>query len=423
MKYKIPLAIIACAILIGATIFAFNYYSGTTTEDKESEDETLIITGNISSFDDAVNVFGFNLFRQLYDDNDGNIFYSPYSVFVALAMTYEGARGVTAEEMAEILNIEQDNESFHQYMQLLYGFLNQNDEYNISTANALWIKQELELLGEYLNIIQTYYGGEAANVDFNNPQEAADIINEWIENQTNNLIKDLIKPDYINPMTALILTNAIYFKGMWEVQFDPENTTDREFEVSPSQTVDVSTMHLTETEDYFNYTETDELQILELPYTGDDVSMVILLPKDDSDLSEIINTIDNDKLAEWTNSMTQENVDIYLPKFKVETDTYTLNNYLINLGMPAAFSSQANFSGIIDFFDLFISKVVHKAFIEVNEEGTEAAAATAVIMELTAINGGGSSRIVFDADHPFLYLIKHKETGTVLFMGTLSNPE
>jgi serpin B len=150
--------------------------------------------------------------------------------------------------------------------------------------------------------------------------------------------------------------------------------------------------------------------------------MVILLPKDDVDLSDIVNSIDNDKLVEWINSMYETELDIYLPKFTVETDNYNLNNYLKNLGMSAAFTSAANFSGIIESLDLFISKVVHKAFIDVNEEGTEAAAATAVIVELTAVNGGGS-RIVFDADHPFLYLIKHKETGTVLFMGSMINPE
>ena len=421
MKFKIIGVIAICLVIIGASYYVINLDT-TKEEKKQSSDEPAIITGNITSFDDAVNVFGFNLFRQLYDNLDGNIFYSPYSVFVALAMTYEGARGLTAEEMADVLNIEQDNESFHQYMNILYKFLNQNSEYNISTANALWIKEELELLKEYIEIIQTYYGGEATNVDFNNAQGATDLINQWIENQTNNLIKDLIKPEYINPMTALILTNAIYFKGMWEVQFDPNNTTDREFEVSPDNTINVPTMCLTDTEDLFNYTETDDLQILELPYSGDDISMVILLPKDDANIGDIVNSIDNEKLNEWINLMTEEELDIYLPRFKVETENYILNDYLINLGMPTALSNDANFSGITELYDLFISKVVHKAFIDVNEEGTEAAAATAVVMELTAINGG-SSRIVFDVNHPFLYLIQHKQTGTILFMGTINNPQ
>jgi serpin B len=423
MKQKLIATIVVCLILIATLAYIISFYPEKENVQKdESSDEPAIITGNITSFDDAVNVFGLNLFRQLYNDIDNNIFCSPYSIFVALAMTYEGARGTTATEMKDVLNIEQDNESFHQYMLSLYEYMNKNSEYNISTANALWVKEEFELLQNYLDIIQTYYGGKATNIDFNYPIEAANIINSWIENQTNDLIKDLIKPDYINPMTVLILTNAIYFKGMWKVQFDPDNTTEREFKTNQKKITNVTTMCLTGTEDLFNYTETDDLQILEMPYSGDEISMIVLLPKNNTNLSELIATVDNDKLSQWIDSMSEKELDIYIPKFKIETENYELNDYLINLGMPTAFTQFANFSGINDVFDLFISKVVHKAFIEVNEEGTEAAAATAVIIELTAINGGGSHRIIFDADHPFLYLIRHKETGTILFMGTLTNP-
>jgi len=218
----------------------------------------------------------------------------------------------------------------------------------------------------------------------------------------------------------LILTNAIYFKGIWKTQFDPVNTTNRTFETTAGTSVEVPTMSLVNTEDVFYYTETDELQILELPYTGDDISMVILLPKD-NDLSSVISTIDNDMFSTWIESMVETSVDIYLPKFEVET-SYKLKDYLIALGMNIPFSSAADFSGITGGKDLFISEVVHKAFIDVNEEGTEAAAATAVIMIETAPNGGGSSRIVFDCDHPFLYLIQHKQTGTILFMGSISDP-
>jgi serpin B len=426
LKFKIILTIIVCLILIGAVVLVINYnFDSEITEEKDyTDDEPPLIVGNISSFDDAVNVFGFNLFRQLSNDPEikGNIFYSPYSVFTALAMTYEGAKGLTADEMADVLNIEQDNESFHKYVQTLYEYLNQNAEYNISTANALWVNEYLELLEKYLNIIQTYYGGNATNVDFSKPQETSDIINQWIENKTNNLIKDLIKPDYITPYTDLILTNAIYFKGIWEIQFDPANTTDKPFDINPGNTINVPTMHLIDTENLFNYTETDDLEILELCYSGDDISMFILLPKDETDLLNIINSIDNDKLSEWIKSMSQKNVDIFLPKFKVKTDTYKLKNHLINLGMPTAFTGSADFTGITDLVRLYISKVVHKAYIEVNEEGTEAAAATAVIMERSSIDDEDDKKVTFMADHPFMYLIQHKETETVLFMGTISDP-
>jgi len=356
----------------------------------------------------------------VHEANEGNLFISPYSIFTALAMTYEGARGETADEMANVLSVEQDNESFHSYMKNLYEVLNtKNAEYNISTANALWVKENLQLLEAYLDIIREYYGGDATEVDYSNPTEAAAIINQWVENQTNGLIKDLITADAISPLTALILTNAIYFKGIWETQFDPVNTTNRTFETSVETSVETPTMSLVDTEDVFYYTETDDLQILELPYTGDDISMIILLPKN-NDLSLIIDTIESDMFSEWIGSMVETNVDIYLPKFKVET-SYSLGDYLIELGMNIPFTSSADFSGITGGRDLFISKVIHKAFIDVNEEGTEAAAATAVTMT-TSINGDGSSRIIFDCNHPFMYLIQHKQTGTILFMGSINDP-
>jgi serpin B len=181
-------------------------------------------------------------------------------------------------------------------------------------------------------------------------------------------------------------------------------------------------MVLTGTEDRFNYTETDQLQLLELPYSGDEISMIIGLPKDDVSLSTVINDLNETAYNAWFDSMKKEEIDIYLPKFKIETPVLNLNQYLQTLGIQAAFSTSADFSGITGNKDLLISNVLHKAYIDVNEVGTEAAAATAVIMELTSVNGGGSSRITFDCDHPFLFMLQHKETGTILFMGTVEHP-
>ncbi len=422
MKLKYIVSILAAFIIISTAVFValLQNQSGLDVIDEDiiSDDEKPTPVGNLS-FQDAVNAFAFDIFREVHEVNEGNLFISPYSIFTALAMTYEGARGETAEEMANVLNVKQDNESFHIYMKNLYEVLNtKNEEYNISTANALWVKENLQLLEAYLNVIREHYGGDATEVDFSNPTESAAIINQWVENQTNGLIKDLITADAISPLTALILTNAIYFKGIWETQFDPVNTTNRTFETTAETSVEAPTMSFIDTEDVFYYTETDDLQILELPYTGDDISMIILLPKN-NDLSPAIDTIDNDMFSEWIESMVETKVDIYLPKFKVET-SYSLGDYLIELGMNIPFTSEANFSGITGRRDLFISKVLHKAFIDVNEEGTEAAAATAVYMELTV--NGGSSRVVFDCNHPFMYLIQHKQTGTILFMGSISDP-
>ena len=423
MKFQYIISIVVAFIVISAAVFVVLLKSQSDSdiinEDVIPDDEELISVGNLS-FHDVVNTFAFDIFKEVHVANGDNFFISPYSIFTALAMTYEGARGETAEEMANVLSVEQDNESFHTYMKNLYEVLNtKNAEYNISTANALWVKENLQLLEAYLTIIREYYGGDATEVDYSNPTEAATIINQWVENQTNGLIEDLITADAISPLTALILTNAIYFKGIWKTQFDPVNTTNRTFETTAGTSVESPTMSLVDTEDVFYYTETDEIQILELPYTGDDISMIILLPKN-NDLSSIIDTVDNDMFSAWTESMVETNVDIYLPKFEVET-SYKLKDYLIALGMIFPFTSAADFSGITGGKDLFISDVIHKAFIDVNEEGTEAAAATAVIM-VTSINGGGSSRIVFDCNHPFMYLIQHKQTGTILFMGSINDP-
>lgn len=428
MKTKAIGAIIVILILIVTSFFVLT----TDFEDKSDitetippEDNTLPSLGNITSFDEAVNAFAFNFYREFYTDpeNTGNVFNSPYSIFTALAMTYEGAKGLTAEEMASVLNVEQENESFHQYMQTLYTYLNENSEYNISTANALWPSIDYQLLQEYIDVIETYYGGKVAEVDYSDPEQAAEIINSWVENQTNNLIQNLVPPSAIDPvLTKLILTNAIYFKGTWKVQFDEDNTTDREFTTSSGESIDIQTMCLVNTEDRFNYTENNNFQVLELPYNGNEISMMIFLPKEDSDLSEVINSMDKDSYSELISAMTQRQVDIYLPKFEIKTPLYTLNDYLINLGMPTAFGSYANFSGLDGIGGLYISKVLHKAFIEVNEEGTEAAAATAVIMFKSSAGEDDSARLEFDCDHPFLFTIHHKETGTILFMGTVDNP-
>lgn len=427
MKTHIIGAIIVGFIIIGSSFFVLT----TDFEDKSEINETIPPDynppplGNITSFDEAVNAFAFNLYREFYKDPEiiGNIFNSPYSIFTALAMTYEGAKNLTAEEMASVLNIKQDNESFHRYMQTLYAYLNENSEYNISTANALWPREDYKLLQEYIDVIETYYGGKISEVDYSNPEKASEIINSWVENQTNNLIQNLVPPSVIDPfLTVLILTNAIYFKGIWEVQFDEDNTTDREFTTTSGDIIDVQTMCLVNTQDSFNYTENNNFQILELPYNGNEISMMIFLPKEDSDLSELINSMNKDGYSELIDSMTSREVDIYLPKFKIKTPLYTLNDYLKNLGMPTAFGAAADFSGLDGVGGLYISKVLHKAFIEVNEEGTEAAAATAVVMFRTSMGDNDSSRVNFVCNHPFLFTIHHKETGTILFMGTVDNP-
>jgi len=429
MNKKVLALLVIALLVVGSfyVLFITNFGNDTVTDDTiPSKNNDSPVIGNITSFDQAVNDFGFDLFKKIDEGwgTESNLFYSPYSVFTALAMTYEGARNNTASQMRDVLSVEQDNDTFHEYMKNLYEYLNENSDYNISTANALWPKVGFELLQEYTDIIETYYGGNTNPVDYSDAKKASDIINGWVENQTNNLIKNLVPESAINQLTRLILTNAIYFKGTWQIQFDKENTTMRDFLKSDGETIQVDTMKLTETEDLFNYTETEDLKILELGYKGNDLSMIIILPKEKlTDLSDIVNSLNKDDYSEWIDQMTQKKVDIYLPKFEFETK-YTLNSYLVELGMSDAFNSiKANFSGMNDKIDLFINAVLHKAFVKVNEEGTEAAAATAVVIGTTSIEPPKETeRIDFKCDHPFLFTIYHKETGTILFMGKVTEP-
>ncbi|MFE3845276.1 serpin family protein [Thermoplasmatota archaeon] len=425
MKYIGGIFIILIILISASIVLILNQQN---VPDDNEDNSDIIPNINLSSeamFHETANNFGFELLQQfiINPDYNENPFFSPYSIFSALAMTYEGAEGNTADEMAEVLKIEQDNESFHNYVKYLYNIFNQNNEYNISTANALWIEQTYQVLDQYIDIVEDFYNAESENIDFSKPELAADIINQWVENKTNDLIQNLITPDAITPdITKLILTNAIYFKGTWKIQFDKENTTDRPFTISPGETINVPTMHLIDTEDIFNYTETDEFQMLELPYSGNNISMIIMLPKENNDPSTIINSISDESYGELLDSMEEVNVDIYLPKFNITTPLYSMVDMLYNLGIHDAFTYDADFSGISGNYDLFIKDVIHKAFIEVNEEGTEAAAATGVIMDLKSMPGEVYDRIIFNCNHEFLYLIQENETGTILFMGVMNDP-
>ncbi len=364
----------------------------------------------------ANNQFALELYSKLNEENAGkNIFFSPYSISVALAMTYEGARGQTAEEMQSVLHFPADPEVRRPAFARIYNQINKRGKkYKLSTANALWAQKDYPFLDEYFNTVEKYYGGKVTNLDFvGDPENSRITINKWVEAQTNNKIKDLIPEGVIDAATRLVLTNAIYFKGTWFKQFDKKNTVERDFKISPTNSVKVQMMHLDDKKAKFNYTETKDLKILELPYSGGDLSMLILLPKDSIEQLESELTIEN--LNNWTARLKEEEVSIYLPRFKFETK-YFMAKTLREMGMSSAFGN-ADFSGMTGRRDLYISNVIHQAFVEVNEEGTEAAAATAVVMKEAAM-----MKKLFNADHPFIFIIREKETGNILFLGRVSDP-
>ncbi len=431
MNKLVLLAIITAGVLVAAgtySVFDFNEKKddndnplGPNPRDNNETGENTSFSGYYNnSVVNAMNNFSFDLYKQLFV-SDENVFYSPYSVFTALSMTYEGAVGDTASDMANVLGIKNNNETVLKAMKSLYKYFNQNGSYNISTANALWVRENFELLQNYLEKIQNYYGGNASEVDFSNQTQAANIINSWVENHTNGLIEDLVPASVIDPIyTYLILTNAIYFKGIWEVKFDPDNTTDQSFYPSNEEEIQVPTMTMVDTDDTFNYTSTDELQVLELPYKGDDLSMIILLPKEGYTISNVKDILSIENLSSWKDAFTENELDIYLPKFKMETK-YELKQYLQSIGMTKPFMHSADFSNISNNTDLFIDLVIHKAYIDVDENGTEAAAATAVVIRTTSVEDP-PERIEFRADHPFTFLIQQKTTGNILFMGNVVNP-
>ena len=305
----------------------------------------------------------------------------------------------------------------------IFNKLNErNKKYKLSTANALWAQKNYPFLKEYLDGVKKYYGGKATNLDFEKDPEGSRItINNWVEDQTNDKIKDLIPSGSINASIGLVLTNAIYFKGEWVKQFNETETRDENFRISKNNSVKVPMMQRTDEEAKFNYAENDKLQILEMPYSDEELSMLILLPKDDN-LKALENSLSTKKLSKWKQDLKEQRVDIFIPKFKFETK-YFMADTLREMGMPTAFSDSADFSGMTGKQDLKISDVIHQAFIEVNEEGTEAAAATIGLMHTTGSGPEKEPKIpVFRADHPFIFLIQEKATGNILFLGRVVDP-
>jgi len=419
MKRLSIVAIGICFLIIFTAVFSAIYllnsepYKETTIPVKLADDKNYTAE-KLSSLVDSLNMFSFDFYQKISENNKGNIFFSPYSIFVALSMAYEGARGNTSNQMNDILHFVQNDSETRGSFGKIYNMLNQKQiGYKINTANAFWIQQNYPFLSEYIYLLQNYYMAEAGELDFSKNVESADVINAWIENQTNGKIKDMIDPSALSEYTRLVLTNAIYFKGLWENQFDPDYTIQTDFKISANETVKVDMMSLSDC--VFNYTETDELEILKMPYQGNDVSMIVILSKENN-ISVVESFLNAGSLEDWNSSIREIKININIPKFKFETE-YNLNNLLVKMGMIDAFSpNDADFSGMDGTKNLFISDVLHKAFVEVNEEGTEAAAATSVIVTTSAIP------FTFNADHPFVFLIRHEKTGAILFMGKIINP-
>ncbi len=375
-------------------------------------DYSAVVRGN--------NQFAFDLYQRLRSDK-GNLFFSPYSISTILALTSAGARGETAEQMTHVLHFPPQAQ-LHPSLAALMRQVNAGgakNEHQLSTANALWAAKDFTFRPEFLRLARDSYGAGARNLDFAaDPEGARATINGWVEKETRDKIRDLIAQGDIRPDTRLVLTNAIYFKGKWGQPFKKDRTKDEPFRAAGGSRPKVPLMSQGSR---FAYAETDDYQALQLPYGGKDLTMLVLLPKNDN-LAALEGQLSAEMIDGVVGKLALQNVAVYLPRFK-STARFELGDRLKEMGMPLAFGDRADFSGLtLSREELKISKVIHKAFVDVNEEGTEAAAATAVTVVPAAAAARPRPVPVFRADHPFVYLIRDSRSGSVLFLGRLADP-
>ncbi len=402
------------------------------------DNETRIRDMNTAA--QQANHFAMRFYGRVAAEQPGNLFFSPLSIHAALSMTYAGARGETATEMQKVLAFEyapEEGIEHAAYSQLLTALneppvtrleaiVNDRHEeierpvYELVIANRLWGQQGFSWDSGYLRLTQTEYHAALAEVDFEGDAESARReINDWIEDTTRNRIRNLIPAGALDALTRLVLTNAIYFKANWAEEFSEHQTRPAPFHLAGGDIVEVPLMHQTED---FAYTEGDGWQALEMPYESGALSMLLMLPADrDGALPNVEAKLASGAMLDALGEMARHKVRVWLPKFSM-TQEIDLGATLQSMGITRAFSDRADFSGMVGEEDLTISKALHKAFVEVDEKGTEAAAATAIVVALTAMPGEPEEPKVFRADRPFLFLIRHNASGAILFAGRMTDP-
>ena len=383
------------------------------------------------------NAFAWDIYAQIAQEKQGNLFLSPYSIESALAMTYAGARENTAAQMIKVLHLNPEalpvagkeknsvHESFGQLQKSINAaaFVNKRMAFELVVANRLWGQKGFTFNPEFTTLLQDKYAAGLEQVDFaksaESNEEARLAINHWVEQQTKDKIKDLIGKGVLTADTRLVLTNAIYFKSSWSNVFHKESTKDAVFHTDATNTVDVPMMHQKHRSGYM---ENAELQMLEMPYLYSKLSMVIILPKKIDGLAAVEKSLNEKTFLELEKGKAMVDVEISLPKFKF-TSQFGLSRTLQKMGMTDAFSTKADFSGMVTHEPLAISDVIHQAFVDVNEQGTEAAAATAVVMMKSMAMLKPEKPVVFNADHPFIFVIRDNTTSTTLFVGRVANPK
>jgi serpin B len=396
----------------------------TLASEAQREASPVVSQDNEEFLTDGNNAFAFALYREL-KNQEGNLFYSPYSISAALAMAWAGARGETEKQMSDAMHFELTQKDLHPAFNWLDRQLASRGEgakgkdeqgFRLNVVNAIWGQKDYDFLVSFLDTLAENYGAGLRILDFiNEPEESRVTINDWVSEQTEERIQDLIPAGAINSLTRLVLTNAIYFNAAWADQFSESATENGTFNLLSGDTVTVPMMKQRER---YNYDRGGDYQAVELPYDGYELSMIILLP-DDDEFSKFEDSLDSDKVADIIESFDNREIILTMPRFEYES-SFSLKGILSDMGMPVAFSGEADFSGMTGRTDLGISDVVHKAFVSVDENGTEAAAATAVIMAAAAPQP--DEPITLTLDRPFIFFIRDIQTGAVLFVGRVVDP-
>jgi serpin B len=386
-----------------------------TSPDVATSDLADLVNGN--------NAFAFDLYQALGEES-GNLFYSPYSISLALAMTYAGARGETEQQMAETLHFTLIQDRLHPAFNGLDLELarrgegaegKDGDGFRLNIVNAIWGQEGYVFLSKFLDVLAENYNAGLRLLDFGNaPEESRVTINDWVSDQTAGRIENLIPEGVIDELTRLVLTNAIYFNAAWSEPFEPDLTADGTFYLLDGGEVTVPMMQQTES---FGYATGEGYQAVELPYDGWELSMVILLPEAGG-FEAFEGMLDSERVDGIVKGLAHRRVSLTMPKFEFDRG-FGLADALAAMGMPVAFSADADFSGMTGSRDLFIADVIHKAFVSVDEAGTEAAAATAVVMPMAAMP---EEPVEVTADRPFIFLIRDIKTGAILFVGRVVNP-
>ncbi|XP_076788653.1 LOW QUALITY PROTEIN: neuroserpin [Arvicanthis niloticus] len=384
-----------------------------------------VVTGTTFP-DETVAEWSVNMYNHLRaTGEDENILFSPLSIALAMGMMELGAQGSTMKEIRHSMGYEslKSGEEFSFLRDFSSMVSTEEGQYVMKIANSLFVQNGFHVNEEFLQMLKMYFNAEVNYVDFSQNVAVANYINKWVENYTNSLLKDLVSPGDFDAVTHLALINAVYFKGNWKSQFRPENTRTFSFTKDDESEVQIPMMYQ---QGEFYYGEFSDgsneaggiYQVLEIPYEGDEISMMLVLSRQEVPLATLEPLLKAQLIEEWANSVKKQKVEVYLPRFTVEQEI-DLKDTLKALGVTEIFIKDANLTAMSDKNELFLSKAVHKSFIEVNEEGSEAAAASGMI----AISRMAVLYPQVIVDHPFLFLIKNRKTGTILFMGRVMHPE